>query len=86
MIGNKTFKLHCQTKRLILVIKEPSDKCWLLYPTYNNILSYAYNKLIILFKVRISHLIARLSIKNRTLCDMEKVILSKNLEWVRNSN
>ena len=49
-------------------------------------ISYIYIKINNLIKVRIYNLIGRLSIKNRTLCELEKVIINKNLEWKINSN
>ena len=67
-------------------MKEPSDKNFSVYPMIIYSISYIYIKINILIKVRIYNLIGRLSIKNRTLCELEKVIINKNLEWKINSN
>ena len=67
-------------------MKEPSDKSFSAYPMISINISYNHIKLNNLIKVRIYNLIGRLSIKNRTLCELEKVITSKNLEWKINSN
>jgi len=73
----KPLNYTAEQKELILVMKEPSDKSSSLYPIIIDHISYNNIKLNNLIKVRTYNLIGRLSIKNRTLCELEKAILKK---------
>ena len=63
-----------------------SDNAWEDYLYWQKHDKKILKKINNLIKVRIYNLIGRLSIKNRTLCELEKVIINKNLEWKINSN